>query len=240
MAERHDPNQLVGAAPDVAPLAWVIDEIRTSLNEAVNGLKAFVANKQDVDSLRNARNQVRQANGALQLLDLRGVALVTEAVEHLTRQFESNPKECLPAPVRVVETALSAVMAYLEGLLSGRPNQPLRLFPYYRDVLQLNGAARVHPADLVFPDLSRRPAFHQIEARQFTPAQLRDRRARFELGLLTTVGRARRCARRSPNWSTCRSAVWRAVSGGSRADCSKRSMPPRCRSTSTLSACSRG
>ena len=24
MAERHDPNQLVGAAPDVAPLAWVI------------------------------------------------------------------------------------------------------------------------------------------------------------------------------------------------------------------------
>ena len=190
MAERHDPNQLVGAAPDVAPLAWVIDEIRTSLGEAVNGLKAFVANKQDVDSLRNARNQVHQANGALQLLDLRGVALVTEAIEQLTRQFEADPKECLPAPVRVVETALSAVMAYLEGLLSGRPNQPLRLYPYYRDVLQLIGAARVHPADLVFPDLSRRPAFHQIEARQFTPAQLRDRRARFELGLLGFLRKA--------------------------------------------------
>ncbi|MGB3426608.1 MAG: Hpt domain-containing protein, partial [Burkholderiaceae bacterium] len=204
MAERHDPNQLVGAAPDVAPLAWVIDEIRTSLNEAVNGLKAFVANKQDVDSLRNARNQVHQANGALQLLDLRGVALVTEAVEHLTRQFEANPKECLPAPVRVVETALSAVMAYLEGLLSGRPNQPLRLFPYYRDVLQLNGAARVHPADLVFPDLSRRPAFHQIEPRQFTPQQLRDRRARFELGLL---GFLRKADERGP-----RSAMREALS----------------------------
>ena len=176
--------------PDIAPLAWVIDEIRTSLNEAVNGLKAFVANKQDVDSLRNARNQVHQANGALQLLDLRGVALVTEAVEQLTRQFESNPKDCLPAPVRVVETALSAVMAYLEGLLSGRPNQPLRLFPYYRDILQLNGAPRVHPADLVFPDLSRRPAFHQIEARQFTRDQLRDRRARFELGLLGFLRKA--------------------------------------------------
>ena len=184
MPERHDPNQLVGAAPDVAPLAWVIDEIRSSLTEAVNGLKAFVANKQDVDSLRNARNQVHQANGALQLLDLRGVALVTEAVEQLTRRFEADPKECLPVPVRTVETALSAVMAYLEGLLSGRPNQPIRLFPYYRDVLQLNGASRMHPADLVFPDLSRRPAFHQIEARQFTPEQLRERRARFELGLL--------------------------------------------------------
>ncbi len=184
MAERHDPNQLVGAAPDIAPLAWVIDEIRTSLTEAVNGLKAFVANKQDVDSLRNARNQVHQANGALQLLDLRGVALVTEAVEQLTRHFESDPKECLPAPVRTIETALEAVMAYLEGLLSGRPNQPIKLFPYYRDVLLLNRASRVHPADLVFPDLSRRPAFHQIEARHFTQPELRDRRARFELGLL--------------------------------------------------------
>jgi chemosensory pili system protein ChpA (sensor histidine kinase/response regulator) len=184
MAERHDPNHMVGAAPDIAPLAWVIDEIRNSLNEAVNGLKAFVANKQDVDSLRNARNQVHQANGALQLLDLRGVALVTEAVEQLTRQFEADPKECLPAPVRVVENALAAVMAYLDGLLSGRPNQPIKLFPYYRDLLQLSGGSRVHPADLVFPDLSRRPAFHQIEARQFTPRDLKNRRAGFELGLL--------------------------------------------------------
>ena len=184
MAEKHDPNQLVGAAPDIAPLAWVIDEIRSSLTDATNGLKAFVANKQDVDSVRNARNQIHQANGALQLLDLRGVALVTEAIEHLTRRFETDPKECSPAPIRTIETALSAVMAYLEGLLSGRPNQPIRLYPYYRDVLQLDQANRVHPADLVFPDLSRRPAFHQIEARNFTPRQLRDRRARFELGLL--------------------------------------------------------
>ena len=120
----------------------------------------------------------------MQLLDLRGVALVTEAIEHLTRRFETDPKECAPAPIRTIETALSAVMAYLEGLLSGRPNQPIRLYPYYRDVLLLNQATRVHPADLVFPDLSRRPAFHQIEARNFTPRQLRDRRARFELGLL--------------------------------------------------------
>ncbi len=184
MPETHDPNQLVGAAPDIAPLAWVIDEIRTSLTEAVNGLKGFLANKQDVDSLRNARNQIHQANGALQLLDLRGVALLTDAVEQLTRRYEAEPKECLPVGVRSVETALSAVVAYLEALLSGRPNQPIRLFPYYRDVLQLNRANRVHPADLIFPDLSRRPAFHHIEARQFAPEELRDRRARFELGLL--------------------------------------------------------
>jgi chemosensory pili system protein ChpA (sensor histidine kinase/response regulator) len=184
MSETHNPTELMGASQDIAPLAWVIDEIRGSLSQAVTGIKAFVANKQDGEALRSARNQVHQANGALQLLDLRGVALLTEAIEALLRRWESEPKECLPTAVRTVETAISAVTAYLEGLLAGRPNQPIRLYPYYRDVLTLNRAARVHPADLVFADLSRRPAFHQIEVRPLTADQLRVRRVLFEEGLL--------------------------------------------------------
>jgi chemosensory pili system protein ChpA (sensor histidine kinase/response regulator) len=156
MGESHDPNELAGVAQDIAPLAWVIDEIRSSLNHALAGVRTFLANKQDIDALRAARNQVHQTNGALQLLDLRGVSLMTEALERLLRQWEDQPRLCQPQAARSVETAAAAVLAYLDGLLSGRPNQPIRLFPYYRDVLQLTGAPRIHPADLVFPDLSRR------------------------------------------------------------------------------------
>jgi chemosensory pili system protein ChpA (sensor histidine kinase/response regulator) len=184
MTEIYDPNQLVGASQDVAPLAWVIDEIRTAFGHALAGVRNFLGNKQDLDSLRDARNQIHQSNGALQLLDLRGVALVAEAVEQLLQRWETEPNECVPSGVRSVESALSAVRAYLESLLSGRPNQPIRLYPYYREILLLNRAARVHPADLVFPDLSRRPAFHNIDARQFTSDQLRIRRVLYEEGLL--------------------------------------------------------
>ncbi|HUN92173.1 MAG TPA: Hpt domain-containing protein [Burkholderiaceae bacterium] len=184
MRESHDPNELAGVAQDIAPLAWVIDEIRSSLNQALAGIRTFLANKQDIDSLRAARNQVHQTNGALQLLDLRGVSLMTEAIERLLRQWEEQPRLCQPQAARTVENASAAVLAYLDGLLSGRPNQPIRLYPYYRDILQLNGAARIHPADLVFPDLSRRPALHQIETRPLAPEQLRARRARYEEGLL--------------------------------------------------------
>ncbi|MFN9679961.1 MAG: hypothetical protein ACK58C_20635, partial [Betaproteobacteria bacterium] len=70
MSEWRNPNALMGAAQDIAPLAWVIDEIRGSLGQAVESVKAFLANKQDAEPLRNARNQVHQAHGALQLLDL--------------------------------------------------------------------------------------------------------------------------------------------------------------------------
>jgi chemosensory pili system protein ChpA (sensor histidine kinase/response regulator) len=184
MSETQNPNELMGAAQDIAPLAWVIDEIRGSLNLAIDGVKVFIANKQDGDALKNARNQVHQAHGAMQLLDLRGVALATEAIEQLLRRWESEPKECGPSAVRTVETAVAAIIAYLEGLLSGRPNQPIRLYPYYRDVLSLNRAQRVHPADLIYPDLTRRPAFHQIEVKPLSTDQLRVRRVRFEEGLL--------------------------------------------------------
>ena len=72
MSETRDPNELMGAAQDIAPLAWVINEIRTSLGDAVASVKAFLGAKQDLDRLRHARSNVHQANGALQLLDLRG------------------------------------------------------------------------------------------------------------------------------------------------------------------------
>jgi len=119
-----------------------------------------------------------------QLLDLRGVALVTESIEQLLHRWDKEPKECGPSAVRTVETAVAAILNYLGGLLSGRPNQPILLYPYYRDVLALSRAARIHPADLVFPDLSRRPAFHQIEVKPLTANQLRMRRVLFEEGLL--------------------------------------------------------
>lgn len=184
MSETRDPNELAGAAPDMGPLAWVIDEIRESLGLAANSVQQFAANPEKLESLHAARNQVHQTHGALQLLDLRGVSLLTEALEQLLQRWEHAPSECQSAAVKTVETALAAIVAYLEGLLSGRSNQPIRLYPYYRDVLTLGQAPRVHPADLLFPDLSRRPAFNQIEVRPLTVDQLRARRARFEDGLL--------------------------------------------------------
>ena len=171
-------------ATDIAPLAWVIDEIRSSLADAVVAVKGFLGNKSDIDVLRNAGEHVHQVSGALQLLDLRGINLVTEAIEQLIVRWESAPTECLPAAVRAVEATLGAVRNFLDGLLAGRPVPPVRLFPYYRDILQLLQAPRVHPADLMFPDLHRRPAFDRMEVRSLSSDELRIRRVMYEEGLL--------------------------------------------------------
>ena len=169
---------------DVAPLAWVIDEIRSSLSEALSSVKGFLGNKADIDKLRSAIAQIHQVSGALQLLDLRGVTLVAEALEQLLARWQSQPAECLPAAVRAFDATLGAVRNYLEGLLAGSPIPPIRLYPYYRELLVLLHAPRVHPADLIFPDLHRRPPFHQMAVRTFSADDLRIRRVVYEQSLL--------------------------------------------------------
>ncbi len=184
MGHMDKPQQMTDSVPDVAPLTWLTGEIRTATEAAIAGVREFLATKSNVEALRGARRQVHLANGALRMLDLRGASLLLESIEQLLKHWETAPGDCIPSSVQKVDSALEAVIAYLEGLRAGRADQPIRLFPHYRDILQLAGAQRVHPADLMFPDLTRRPAFHAIGVRPLTADQLRVRRARFEGALL--------------------------------------------------------
>ncbi len=184
MGNMNKPQQLIESVPDVAPLAWLAGEIRTATEAAVASVREFLTTKSNVEALRAARGQVHLANGALRMLDLRGPSLLLESIEQLLKRWEDEPTGCVPSSVHTIESALEAIVAYLEGLRAGRTDQPIRLFPHYREILQLAGASRVHPADLMFPDLTRRPAFHAIGVRPLTADQLRVRRARFEGALL--------------------------------------------------------
>ncbi len=187
MTPDAEPENLeTPAAPqqDMAPLAWVIDEIRTSLNEATAAIKTFLGNKSNTDSLRSAREHVHQVSGALQLLELRGVNVVMNSVEQLLERWDSEPDQCLPAAVRGVDATLNAVRNFLEALLAGQPLPATRLFPYYREILVQLQAQRIHPADLLFPDLARRPAFHRMDVHALSADELRIRRVHYEEGLL--------------------------------------------------------
>jgi chemosensory pili system protein ChpA (sensor histidine kinase/response regulator) len=62
-----------------------------------------------------------------------------------------------------IGNAYQALTEYLQELMSGAPHQPVRLFPYYRALLETRGAERIHPADLFFPNLAVRPQLPATE-----------------------------------------------------------------------------
>ena len=162
------------AANDLGPLAWVLDELRKSLDGSTKALKRFVRDAEaakgsdlatlDASQLRIARQQLHQAVGALEMVGLAGPALVLRAMEATVQKFVQQPEQCSQDAASKIEHASFALTEYLEGVLADKSVSPVSLFPQYRQVQELVKADRIHPADLwpmewrwLDPELSVKP-----------------------------------------------------------------------------------
>ncbi len=143
---------------DLGPLAWVLEELRKSLDGAVKALRRFVHDADlaresdlatlDVATLRIARQQLHQASGALEMVGMASPALVLRSMESAVQKFVQRPELCTDDAAGALERASFALSEYLESVLAGKVVSPVSLFPQYRDIQALTGADRVHPADL--------------------------------------------------------------------------------------------
>ncbi len=144
--------------PDLGPLAWVLDELRKSLDGATKALRRFVRDAAlsrgsdlaalDASQLRIARQQLHQAVGALEMVGMPAPAKVLRAMEALAQRFVQRPEQCSDEAANKVERASFALIEFLEGVLKGKQASSVALFPQYRDLQQLLGEERIHPADL--------------------------------------------------------------------------------------------
>jgi chemosensory pili system protein ChpA (sensor histidine kinase/response regulator) len=153
-----DSLQMEPPVADLGPLAWVFEELRKSLDGANKAIKRFVRETEqsrlddlqavDPSSLRQARQQLHQAVGALEMVGLGAPAHVLRAMEAAVQRFVQRPQTCNEAAAAKVERASFALIEYLEAVLNNKPVQPVALFSQYREVQELAAAERVHPADL--------------------------------------------------------------------------------------------
>lgn len=153
LAPVTDPVAAAAAdAEDLGPLAWVLGEIQKSLEASSKALRRFAAGSQvaDVDAgpLRLVRHQLHQAVGALQMVGHPIPALAVGAMEFAVQSFVQEPARCTDEAVQKMDRAGFAVGDYLQALLAGKTVSSVAMFPQYRDVLELVGNERVHPADL--------------------------------------------------------------------------------------------
>src|SRR6195952_1315114 len=144
------------SSDDLSALAWVHDELRRSLDAAHKNLRRFVKDTEalstsDLDAvdpavLRNARAQIHQGVGALELIGQPSAAMVLRASEALVQRFVAKPHKLTSLIVDDIERSSFALLDYLSRLLANKPVSTLSLFPQYRAVQEAAGADRVHPA----------------------------------------------------------------------------------------------
>jgi chemosensory pili system protein ChpA (sensor histidine kinase/response regulator) len=177
-------TNLQAPAFDTGPLSWVIGEIRDALASAGAALRDACARSAPAQPtlLLHAKTHLHQAHGALQMVDVAGVGLLTRAAEQALDRFKDGALACDAAGARVVTEAFQAVSEYLDELLAGHAPQPLRLFPYHRALQELLGAPRIHPSDLLDIDLAAASLFEHAAAAG--APDYAACRARFEKALL--------------------------------------------------------
>ena len=146
------------AAKDLGPLAWVLDETRKSIESANKSLKRFAHETSaargvdiasvDASRLRLARQQLHQAVGALEMVEQPVAARMVRGMEAAVQQLVQHPDKCDESAAATLERAGFALVEYLESQLGARERSSVGLFPQYRQVQELAGADRIHPADL--------------------------------------------------------------------------------------------
>ena len=151
-----DSKHAHAAQFDTGPLSWVLGEIRDALERSAKALQDAAGRSPEAQPtlLLHAKSHLHQAHGALQMVDVNGVEHLTSAAESAIDRFKAGAPALDGAGAAVVDEAYRALVEYLEALLAGAPQQPVRLFPYYRALQELLGAERVHPGDMLALDLA--------------------------------------------------------------------------------------
>lgn len=148
--------------PDLSPLAWVQEELRRSLESVHKSMRRLLrdgdtrttvaaALGSDVSgspAMQAAAAQLHQVAGVLSLVGLPAGARVLGAAEQAVAYLAQNPQEIDLKRVETIERADFALLSLIARMLAGNKASSLSLFPTYRELQTLNGAERIHPADL--------------------------------------------------------------------------------------------
>jgi chemosensory pili system protein ChpA (sensor histidine kinase/response regulator) len=172
---------------DVGPLSWVKGEIDLAVQRAQEALRAFASNPSDLAPLKTSQAQLHQARGALSIVGLDGITRLSEELEALLSVLEKQEALRTAEVFALAEQAFSGTVVYLDQLMAGNPNQPLRLYSLYRDLVAARGG-QADPTDLYYPDLSFRPPKRDKAPAVLKPGEaekfLREQRSRYQRGFL--------------------------------------------------------
>jgi chemosensory pili system protein ChpA (sensor histidine kinase/response regulator) len=168
---------------DIGPLSWVKGEIDLALERAGAALSAPAGKE-----LAAACNHLHQAHGALAIVGLDGITEFSNALEKLFQALAAAQVPDTEDAIRAAQAGIAALRGYLDGLMGGEPNQPLKLYPAYAGLLAARGEAVPGAVALFFPDLTQRPPRREVEPPPLDAEKLATRlkmaRMGFERGLL--------------------------------------------------------
>src|SRR4051794_40855932 len=139
---------------DLGPLTWVKTEIDHSLTQARENLDKLAASPDDRAPVKYVLTHLHQATGALSMVGLGAATRFNEELEKLVAMLDSEDAARIPEVVASARRAISALSAYLDSLIAGQADQPMRLLAPYLELNHATGRNDAQEGDLFYPDLA--------------------------------------------------------------------------------------
>lgn len=111
----------------------------------------------DLTLIDSCRRYFYQLDGLLEMLELDSITTVNAKIEQIMSALIENKIEASPQVLNALKEITHALRNYLDELIEGKEDNPLRLFPAYRELMQAAGFKTVSECDLFFPQLQAEP-----------------------------------------------------------------------------------
>lgn len=139
---------------DLGPLTWVKTEIDHSLNQARENLDKLAARPGERGPVKYILTHLHQATGALAMVGLGAATRFNEELEKLVAFLDTEDEVRLPAAVAVAKRGISALATYLDALIGGQTDHPMRLLAPYLELNRARGQNDANEGDLFYPNLA--------------------------------------------------------------------------------------
>ena len=138
---------------DIGSLTWVKDQINQLLDSVLDNLNTVQGNIDDISALRFSLTHLYQASGALDMVGLEGCKRYCSELEKLAGKLEKKTVSATPELIETFIKAVKTLQNYLQELLNGSPDIPLRLYPTLKPIVDAAGET-LEESELFFPDTS--------------------------------------------------------------------------------------
>jgi chemosensory pili system protein ChpA (sensor histidine kinase/response regulator) len=138
---------------DSGPLTWVKDQINQLLESVLLNVDTVQNNIHDMSPMRLSQTSLYQASGALDMVGLEGCKRFSSELEKLAGKLEKKTVNATPQIIDDFANAVRTLQKYLQDLLNGSPDIPLRLYPVLKPIVDVQGEM-LEESELFFPDTS--------------------------------------------------------------------------------------
>ena len=138
---------------DRGKLQWVVGEIADSLKQLRLALEQFAEDSCTPEAMHECASALHKAQGALQILELHGPALLLKELEAVWEALGAGQTKSKDASCEVLMRAILQTSQYLEHINAGQGDNPLRVKSLLNELRSVRDEPPLPDGALFYPNL---------------------------------------------------------------------------------------